>query len=58
LRKLLEASYIDEGLNAEHADKFSTKEAISTLIKNCESKKTKTILEASSFNNMNDAITK
>jgi len=27
LRKLLESSYIDEGLPYEHADKFSTKEA-------------------------------
>jgi len=31
-RKLLEASYIDEGLPAEHADKFITKEVITTKI--------------------------
>jgi len=36
LRKLLEASYIDEGLPAEHADKFSTKEAMNTMVKYCE----------------------
>jgi len=46
LRKLLEASYIDEGLPAEHADKFSTKEAINTMVKNCEHGRLKTILEA------------
>jgi len=34
LRKFLEASYIDEGLPAKHADQFSTKEAITTMVKN------------------------
>nr|XP_043069055.1 GATA zinc finger domain-containing protein 15-like [Drosophila bipectinata] len=58
LRKLLEASYIDEGLSAEHADKFSTKEAISTMVKNCEHGRLKTILEASNFTTMNEAVTK
>ncbi|XP_054742563.1 putative uncharacterized protein DDB_G0286901 [Anastrepha obliqua] len=58
LRKLLEASYIDEGLSAEHADKFSTKEAINTMVKNCENGKLKTILEASNFKTMDEAVTK
>lgn len=58
MRKLLEASYIDEGLPAEHADKFSSKEAISTMVKNCEHGRLKTILEAGTFPTMNDAITK
>nr|XP_041633543.1 GATA zinc finger domain-containing protein 4-like [Drosophila kikkawai] len=58
LRKLLEASYIDEGLSAEHADKFSTKEAISTMVKNCEHGRLKTILEAGNFTTMNEAVTK
>ncbi|XP_054745735.1 basic-leucine zipper transcription factor A-like [Anastrepha obliqua] len=58
LRKLLEASYIDEGLSAEHADKFSTKEAINTMVKNCEHGKLKTILEAGNFKTMDEAVTK
>nr|XP_041633412.1 metabotropic glutamate receptor-like protein R [Drosophila kikkawai] len=58
LRKLLEASYIDEGLSAEHADKFSTKEAITTMVKNCEHGRLKTILEAGNFTTMNEAVTK
>nr|XP_041630750.1 probable serine/threonine-protein kinase DDB_G0282963 [Drosophila kikkawai] len=58
LRKLLEASYIDEGLSAEHADKFSTKEAIATMVKNCEHGRLKTILEAGNFTTMNEAVTK
>jgi len=58
LRKLLEASYIDEGLPAEHADKFSTKEAINTMVKNCEHGRLKTILEAGNFSSMNEALTK
>jgi len=58
LRKLLEASYIDEGLPAEHADKFSTKEAITTMVKNCEHGRLKTILEAGNFTTKNEAVTK
>ncbi|XP_054746332.1 uncharacterized protein DDB_G0289917-like [Anastrepha obliqua] len=58
LRKLLEASYIDEGLSAEHADKFSTKEAINAMVKNCEHGKLKTILEAGNFKTMDEAVTK
>jgi len=44
-----EASYIDEGLPAEHADKFSTKETITTMVKNCEHGRLKTILETGNF---------
>jgi len=58
LRKLLEASYIDEGLPAENADKFSTKEAITTMVKNCEHGRLKTSLEAGNFTTMNEAVTK
>lgn len=58
LRKLLEAAYIDEGLGAEHADLFSTKEAISTMTRNCEHGRLRTILEAGSFKSMNEAIGK
>jgi len=57
LRKLLEASYIGEGLPAEHADKFSTKEAITTMVKNCEHGRLKIILEAGNFTTMNEAVT-
>jgi len=58
LRKLVEASYIDEGLPAEHADKLSTKEAINTMIKNCEHGRLKTILEAGNLSSMNEAVAK
>jgi len=37
LRKLLEASYIDEGLSPENAEKYSTKAAITAIEKNRES---------------------
>jgi len=57
LRKLLEASYIDEGLPAEHADKFSTKEAMIAMVKYCEHGRLKTILKAGNFSSMNEAVT-
>jgi len=58
LRKSLESSYIDEGLQPEHAIKFSTKEAINTMTKNCDHGKLKTILEAGTFKTMDEAISK
>ncbi|XP_041673711.1 putative uncharacterized protein DDB_G0286901 [Drosophila eugracilis] len=58
LRMLLEASYIDKGLSPEIADEFSTKEAISTMVKNCPHNRLKTIIEAGNFKNMNEAVAK
>ncbi|XP_043064426.1 putative uncharacterized protein DDB_G0283051 [Drosophila ficusphila] len=58
LRKLRESSYIDEGLQPELAEKFSTKEAINAMTRNCENGKLKTILEAGTFPTMNDAVSK
>jgi len=58
LQKLLETSYIDEGLPVENADKFNIKEAITTTVKNCEHGRLKTILETSNFSAMNEAVTK
>jgi len=58
LRKLLEASYIDKVLPAEHAEKFSNKEAINTMDKNCEHGRLKTIIEAGKSSSMNEAVTK
>lgn len=58
LRKLLEAAYVDEGLPFENADKFSTKEVIITIVKNCEHGNLKTILEAGNFSKINDAVSK
>jgi len=49
---------IDEGLLAEHAEKFSTEEAISTMVKNCKHGRLKTILKAGNFSSMNEAVTK
>jgi len=50
MRGLLEAAYIDDGLDLNIADKFATKEAISAMTKNCEHDKLKTILKAGNFN--------
>nr|pir hypothetical protein 3 - fruit fly (Drosophila melanogaster) retrotransposon mgd1 [Drosophila melanogaster] len=58
LRGLLEAAYIDDGLDSNNADKFATKEAISAMTKNCGHDKLKTILEAGNFNTMNSVIEK
>lgn len=57
LLKLLEASYIDEGLPAEPADKFSTKETITTMVTNCNHGRLKTILEANNFSTMIEVVT-
>lgn len=48
LRILLEASYIDEGLGAEYADIFSTREAITTKTRNCENGKREFLRQAHS----------
>ncbi|XP_033236585.1 uncharacterized protein [Drosophila pseudoobscura] len=56
LRKQLEASYIDEGLDADNANKFSTKESIAAMTRNCEHDKLRLLLEAGNFNTFNDAM--
>lgn len=58
LRKQLEAAFIDNGLDPDNAEKFSTKESISAMIKNCEHEKLKVILEAGNFVTFNDVMGK
>lgn len=56
LRKLLEASYIDEGLPSEHATRLSTRDAIDVMIKKSEHESVKTVLEAGTCTTMDAAI--
>lgn len=56
LRKLLEASYIDEGLPSEHANRISTRDAIEIMIKKAEHESVKTVLEAGTCTTMDAAI--
>lgn len=56
LRKLLEASFIDEGIPLEHATSLSTKEAIDTMINRAEHESIKTVLEAGTCTTMDAAI--
>lgn len=56
LRKLLQASFIDEGIPAEHANTLSTREAIDTMIKRAEHESVKTVLEAGTCTTMDAAI--
>jgi len=58
LRKQLEAAFIDAGLDINNAEKFSTNESISAMIKNCEHEKLKVILEAGNFVTFNDLMGK
>lgn len=58
LRKQLEAAFIDDGLDPNNAEKFSTNESISAMIKNCEHEKLKVILEAGNFVTFNDVMGK
>lgn len=58
LRKQLEAAYIDDGLDPDNAEKFSTKESISAMTKNCEHDKLRIILEAGNFVTFNDVMGK
>lgn len=56
LRKLLEASFIDEGIPLEHATSLSTKEAIDTMINRAEHESIKTVLEPGTSTTMDAAI--
>lgn len=58
LTKTLEAAYISDGLTNDMATKYSTQQAIKAMTKNCSIDKVKVIMEAGTFNTMNDAISK
>ncbi|KAL9906670.1 uncharacterized protein ACN427_003200 [Glossina fuscipes fuscipes] len=58
LTKALEGAYIADGLTNTLAAKYSTQQAIKAMTRNCSIDKVKLIMEAGTFNNMNEAITK
>lgn len=58
LAKTLESAYISDGLTTDLAAKYSTREAVKAMTKNCTIDKVKLIMEAGQFSNMNEAIGK
>lgn len=58
LSSRLKRAYINEGIPAEVAEKFTTKNVVKALIKNSNSDRVKIIMEASVFPSGNDAIAK
>lgn len=58
LARALEGAYIRDGLPPLTANKYSTTQAVKAMSKNCSNDKVKLIMEAGTFNNMNDAIAK
>jgi len=58
LTKALEGAYISEGLGQTLANKYSTTTAVKAMTKNCSIDKVKLIMQAGTFTNMNDAISK
>ncbi|XP_037951190.1 uncharacterized protein LOC119681917 [Teleopsis dalmanni] len=58
LCQALEGAYIDNGVDADNAETFSRKEAISSMTKNCTNDRLKTIMEAGTFNSLNEAVSK
>jgi len=58
LTKALEGAYISEGLSQSLANKYSTTTAVKAMTQNCSIDKVKLIMQAGTFTNMNDAISK
>lgn len=58
LTKALEGAFISDGLTPELANKYSTTQAVKAMTKNCSIDKVKLIMQAGTFSNMNDAISK
>ena len=58
LTKALEGAYINDGLTNELANKYSTTLAVKAITQNCTNDKVKLIMQAGTFNTMNDAISK
>ena len=58
LAKALEGAYISEGLTLTQANKYSTTTAVKAMTKNCSNDKIKLIMQAGTFTNMNDAVSK
>jgi len=58
LTKTLEGAYITDGLPLELARSYSTQNAVKAITKNCTIDKVKLIMQAGTFNTMNDAVSK
>ncbi|XP_070067070.1 uncharacterized protein [Drosophila virilis] len=58
LLKALEGAYISEGLSQSLANKYSTTTAVKAMTQNCSIDKVKLIMQAGTFTNMNDAVSK
>jgi len=56
MTKSLEGAYITDGLSLELARSYSTRHAVKAMTKNCTIDKVKTIMQAGTFNTMNEAI--
>jgi len=58
MAKSLEGAVITDGLSLELARSYSTRHAVKAMTKNCTIDKVKTIMQAGTFNTMNEAISK
>jgi len=58
MTKSLEGAYITDGLSLELARRYSTQHAVKAMTKNCTIDKVKLIMQAGTFNTMNEAISK
>jgi len=58
MTKSLEGAYITDGLSLELARSYSTRHAVKAMTKNCTIDKVKIIMQAGTFNTMNEAISK
>jgi len=58
LTKTLEGAYIADGLPLQLARSYSTQNAVKAMTKNCTIDKVKLIMQAGTFNSMNDAVSK
>jgi len=56
MTKALEGAYITGGLPLELAKSYSTQHAVKEMTKNCTIDKVKPIMQAGTFNTMNDAV--
>jgi len=58
MTKMLEGAYITDGLPLELARSYSTQHAVKAMTKNCTIDKVKLIMQAGTFNTMNEAVSK
>lgn len=58
LTKSLTNAYITDGLPGSLAEKYSTQVAVKSMARNASSERVRLIMEAGTFSNMNEAVTK